>query len=463
VEVGDRAKTGEADRRAEMIFSGDELLRGDIVNTNQSYLGERLLDLSIFATHALSVTDDLSAMVTAIRDSLARSPVILVLSGGLGPTEDDLTREAAAEALGRPLEHHEDLLEQIRERFESRGVAMGDVNRKQALIPRGASVIPLTGTAPGFWVWQGGTLVVALPGVPWELKEMWEGVVEPLLRESPSAESTGDGAGDVAGPGNGAGAGAGGAAGAADVAGAPSTTGQTVRRIRTYGIGESTAAELLSEFDWHGADAAIGTRAAIDGLTIILRGAATPEGHRKLDAIQDRMLAILGERVYGVGGAGLPEIAGAALRKAGLTVAVAESCTGGLLGKRLTDLPGSSDYFLGGVTAYDNRVKIEVLGVPAGLLAQFGAVSEETAAAMAEGASRLMGADCALSTTGIAGPDGGSDEKPVGLVYVGSVVDGVTVVERLMLWGRRDQIRERAAYSALDLLRRRLLRRTAAR
>ncbi len=461
MEVGDRAKTGEADRRAEMIFSGDELLRGDIVNTNQSYLGERLLDLGIFATHALCVTDDLSAMVTAIRDSLARRPVILVLSGGLGPTEDDLTREAAAEALGRPLEHHEDLLEQIRERFESRGVAMGDVNRKQALIPRGASVIPLTGTAPGFWVWQGGTLVVALPGVPWELKEMWEGVVEPLLRERHGAESTGDGRGRDRGDGA---AGAGGAADtAADVAGGPSTTGQTVRRIRTYGIGESTAAELLSEFDWHGADAAIGTRAAIDGLTIILRGAATPEGHRKLDAIQERMLAILGERVYGVGGAGLPEIAGAALRKAGLTVAVAESCTGGLLGKRLTDLPGSSDYFLGGVTAYDNRVKIEVLGVPAGLLAQFGAVSEETAAAMAEGACRLMGADCALSTTGIAGPDGGSDEKPVGLVYVGSVVDGVTVVERLMLWGRRDQIRERAAYSALDLLRRRLLRRTAAR
>jgi nicotinamide-nucleotide amidase len=445
------SKTSETGRRAEMIFSGDELLRGDIVNTNQSYLGERLLDLGIFATHALCVTDDLAAMVAAIRESLARRPVVLVLSGGLGPTEDDLTREAVAEALGRPLEHHERLLEQIRERFESRGIVMGDVNRKQALIPRGASVIPLTGTAPGFWVRQDGTLLVALPGVPWELKEMWEGAVEPLLRERSGAGGAGGAAESAGAPG---------AEGVADARHSTAATGQVVRRIRTYGIGESTAAELLSEFDWHGADAAIGTRAAIDGLTIILRGAATPDGISKLDDIQEGVLAILGERVYGVDSAGLPEVAGAALHEAGLTVAVAESCTGGLLGKRLTDVPGSSDYFLGGVTAYDNQVKINVLDVPAGLLAQFGAVSEETAAAMAEGVCRLMGADCALSTTGIAGPDGGSEEKPVGLVYVGSVVDGVTKVERLLLWGRRDQIRERAAYSALDLLRRRMIRRS---
>ncbi len=159
---------------------------------------------------------------------------------------------------------------------------------------------------------------------------------------------------------------------------------------------------------------------------------------------------------------GLPEITGELLRRSGLTVAVAESCTGGLVAKRFTDVPGSSDYFVGGVTAYGNDVKTEVLGVPAQLLAAHGAVSEEVAAAMAEGAARLLRASCALSTTGVAGPDGGSEEKPVGLVFIGSVVHGVTEVERLRLFGRRDQIRERAALAALDLLRRRLLHETPA-
>ena len=233
------------DHAAEMIFTGDELLRGDAINTNQAYLGQRLLDLGIFATHALCVTDQLPAIVAAIRESLSRHPTVLVLSGGLGPTEDDLTREAAAEALHRPLEHHEDLLILIRERFASRGFTMGESNRKQASLPQGAAPIPISGTAPGFTVQQGDTLVVALPGVPWEFKEMWEGTVEPLLR-----------------------------------AGAGAQGGHAVRRIRTFGIGESMAAEMLSELSWRGADVEIGTRAQLDGLTVVLRGPATGEGSR---------------------------------------------------------------------------------------------------------------------------------------------------------------------------------------
>ena len=410
------------DSAGEMIFTGDELLRGDAVNTNQSYLGQRLLDLGILATRALCVVDDRQAIVAAIRESLARRPMVLILSGGLGPTEDDLTREAAAEALDRPLEHREDLLEGIRERFAARGFEMGPSNRKQASLPRGASPIPISGTAPGFTVRHGETLVVALPGVPWELKEMWQGTVEPLLRTSSSAER-----------------------------------GHAVRRIRTFGIGESMVAELLSGFEWRGSDVDIGTRANLDGLTVILRGTSSPKGLRKLDDIEARIRTILGERVFGEGSDGLPEITGELLRRAGLTVAAAESCTGGLVAKRFTDVPGSSDYFIGGVTAYTNRVKTEVLAVPALLLASHGAVSSEVAAAMAQGVGNLLGSDCALSTTGIAGPGGGSDDKPVGLVFIGSVVRGSTEVERLRLFGRRDQIRERAALAALDLLRRRLL------
>ena len=419
---------------AEMIFSGDELLRGDTLNTNQPYLGERLLELGIFATHALCVADDLQAMVAAIRDSLSRRPVILVLSGGLGPTEDDLTREAVAEALELPLEHHEELMEQIRDRFVSRGFTMTENNRKQALVPQGASAIPFAGTAPGFSLVHGDTLVVALPGVPWELKEMWEATVEPRLRshrgEGPSGRT--------------------------------GQNGQTVTRIRVFGLGESIAADMLKELDWHGRDVTIGTRAAIDGLTIIVRGQDTPEGTKASGAVVARIRELLGERVFGVDSDGLTEVTGELIQRSGLSIAVAESCTAGLLGKRLTDVPGSSDYFLGGVTAYSNQVKTDVLGVPERLLAQYGAVSEETAAAMAQGAQALLGADCALSTTGIAGPGGGTDEKPVGLVFIGSVVHGVTKVERYRLFGTRDQIRERAAYSALDLLRRRLLDETAA-
>ncbi len=414
------------DRNAELIFTGDELLRGDIVNTNQAYLGQRLLDLGIFATHAVSVSDDLGAIVAAIRDSLARRPEVLVLSGGLGPTEDDLTREATAEALGIPLEHHQDLLEQIRERFVSRGYAMGESNNKQAQLPRGATAIPISGTAPGFFLDRAGTLVVALPGVPWELKEMWESTIEPRL---------------AARPGSGA--------------------GHAVRRIRVFGVGESTAAEKLADLPWRGSDVEIGTRASLEELTIILRGPATPAGSKRLDEIQAQVCSVLGERVLGVDGPGLPEITGRLLLAAGLAVAVAESCTGGLVGKRLTDVPGSSDYFLGGITAYSNEVKTRVLGVPAELLAEHGAVSVEVAGAMAQGVQRLLSSDCTLSTTGVAGPGGGTEEKPVGLVFIGSVVDGVTEVERLRLFGRRDQIRERAALAALDLLRRRLIRRSA--
>ncbi len=270
------------DRNAEMIFSGDELLRGDIVNTNQAYLGQRLLDLGIFATHAVSVSDDLDAMVTAIRDALSRRPEVLVLSGGLGPTEDDLTREATAEALGRPLEFQADLLEKISEKFAARGFTMTDSNRKQALLPRGATAIPLSGTAPGFMIEHEGTLVVALPGVPWELKEMWERTVEPRLS---MREESG--------------------------------TGHAVRRIRTFGIGESIAAERLADVPWRGSDVEIGTRASLEDLTIILRGPATPAGAQRLDELEAKVRAALGERVFGVDSPGLPEITGGLLLETG--------------------------------------------------------------------------------------------------------------------------------------------------
>ncbi|HLA81358.1 MAG TPA: competence/damage-inducible protein A [Thermoleophilia bacterium] len=409
---------------AEMIFTGDELLRGDAINTNQAFLGEKLIDLGIFAARALCIADDQAAIASAIRESLAREPLVLILSGGLGPTDDDLTREAVAEALGVPLELHRDLLEEIREKFASRGYIMGDSNRKQAFLPRGAAAIPIAGTAPGLSIQYGRTLIAALPGVPWEMEEMWTGTVEPLVRAL-----------------------------------ADSVNGRShvVRRIRTFGIGESSVADLLTEFEWRGSLVEIGTRAKLDGLWVILRGMDSPEGLSALEATQARIIELLGDKVLGVDCEGLPELVGDLIRNAGMTLAVAESCTGGLLGKRVTDVPGSSDYFLGGVISYSNAVKTKVLGVPEETLAAHGAVSPEVAKAMASGVAAFLGSDCALSITGVAGPGGGTEEKPIGLVYVGSVLGEAVEVERLWLWGRRDQVRERAALSALDILRRRLL------
>ena len=408
---------------AEMIFTGDELLRGDAVNTNQTFLGERLLELGILTTRAVCVPDSTSGIVSEIRASLERKPEILVLSGGLGPTEDDLTREAVSAALNAPLRLHEDLLQKINGFFVSRSYSMSEANRKQAFLPEGATAIPFAGTAPGFYISSGDTLVVALPGVPWELEQMWIATVEPLLDGERFKNRS---------------------------------IGHDVRRIRTFGIGESALAELLSGFDWHDEFVTMGTRANLAGVSLILRGRASEAGRARLDETQRQVAALLGEHIYSMRGQTLPEVVGELLRSAGLTVATAESCTGGLVGRLLTDVSGSSDYFMGGVIAYDNSVKIRVLDVPESTLATVGAVSAETAAAMAQGAAKLLSTECALSTTGVAGPGGGTEEKPVGTVFIGSVMDGETEVEELHLFGDRGQIRERSAYAALDLLRRRL-------
>jgi len=354
----------------------------------------------------------------------------VILSGGLGPTEDDLTREAVSSALGRPLEHHDELLVQIQARFTQLGIHMGDSNRKQALIPEGATVISFIGTAPGFWLVSGDTLVAALPGVPRELATMWTETVEPLVRSRLREAQAKDGR---------------------------SEQGVIVRRLRVYGIGESTLAELLSDIPWRGHGVDIGTRAALDGLTLILRAQPTAEAHAMLAHIEEQVRDILGTKIYGTGDADLAGVVGGLLRDRGLTVASAESCTGGLVAKRLTDIPGSSDYFLGGVVAYSNPLKTALLDVEPALLDEHGAVSEEVAAAMAVGVRRRLGADCAISTTGIAGPGGGSAEKPIGLVYIGTALGDDVQVRSYTMFRSREEIRTRTAQTALDLFRRRFL------
>jgi len=412
---------------AEMIFSGDELLRGDTLNSNQAWLGERLLDLGVFATRALSVTDEQASIVEAIHLSLSHRPDVLVLSGGLGPTDDDLTREAVAEALGRRLIEQADLLRQIEARFEQLGMTMSDTNRKQALLPAGSAAIPMLGTAPGFWLVEGPTLVVALPGVPRELQSMWEEHVEPLLqaRLCDSSDHLGGAA--------------------------------IVRYLRVYGMGESTLAEALRGLSWRGGPVEIGTRADLSGLELVLRARPTAEATAEMAALEGQVRQILGDKVFGTREDSLAGVVGRLLRERGLTLVTAESCTGGLIAKLLTDVPGSSEYFAGGVVSYSNRLKSSLLGIDPMLIDTHGAVSEPVAAAMAEGARTRLGADCALAVTGIAGPGGGTAEKPVGLVYVGTAVGFDVRVRRFTLFRGRDEIRQRSAYTALDVLRRRLL------
>ena len=411
---------------AEMIFTGDELLRGDTLNTNQTYLGERLLDLGLFATHALSVTDDLQAIADALQQALLRRPEVIIISGGLGPTEDDLTREAVGAGLGRPLVEHEDLWEEIGTRFAMLNLPLSETNRKQALLPEGAIAIPLVGTAPGFWFVEGDTVVAALPGVPRELRQMYSDTLEPILR----ARLGGDA-----------------------LVGAPGL----VRRLRLYGIGESSLAEALQELPWRSDGIDIGTRADTDGVTLILRARPGAGAQSLLDSVEAEAREILGIKVYGTGSDTLSAVVGRLLLARRFTLATAESCTGGLVAKKLTDVPGSSRTFVGGVVAYSNLLKMSLLDVPAALLERHGAVSEEVAAAMVEGVRSRLGADCAISITGIAGPDGATADKPVGLVYIGTMVGFQVQVRRFTLFRTRDEIRERAAQTSLDILRRRLL------
>ncbi|HZK49383.1 MAG TPA: competence/damage-inducible protein A [Thermoleophilia bacterium] len=410
---------------AELIFTGDELLRGDIVNTNQAYLGERLLELGVFATHAVSVTDDREAISRAIVSSLLRHPDILILSGGLGPTEDDLTREAVSDALNRPLVLHEELLELIRERFRMLDIHMGESNRKQALIPTGAQAIPIVGTAPGFWIEDGETLIAALPGVPRELEQMWTGTLGPLVSHR---------------------------LGQREPAGEPA-----VRRLRLHGIGESTLADVLSEIPWRGEGVEIGTRASLDGITLILRAQPDRNSRERLAEVEERVRDVLGAKIFGADDETLAGVLGSLLRDRGLTLATAESCTGGLVAKRLTDQAGSSDFFLGGVVTYGDALKTQLLGVDPDLLREHGAVSEEVALAMARGARERLGATCSIAVTGIAGPTGGTASKPVGLVYVATAIGDEVLARRFNMFRSRDEIRERTAYAALDVLRRRLL------
>jgi nicotinamide-nucleotide amidase len=410
---------------AEIIAVGSEMLTPQRVDTNSLWLTGELNNLGVEVVSKSVIGDDRDRLAAAVRQALSRS-AILVLSGGLGPTEDDVTREAVALALDRKLVFHPDIADALTHRFAQMKRTMHAINKRQAFVIEGADVLPNDrGTAPGQWVEESGAIAMLLPGPPHELKAMFERQCLPRLARI-----------------------------------VPRQVIKTVL-LRVTGISESELDGLISPVYKKYTNPATTILAANGDLQVHLRArcASEAETDRLLAEVAAPIELILGDKVYSRNGDPLEVVVGDLLRASHSTVAVAESCTGGMLGERFTSVAGSSDYFAGGFITYSNDMKMELLGVPPDILRQHGAVSRETAEAMAAGARRRANSTYAVAITGIAGPGGGTEEKPVGTVWV-AVADasGAHALHRRFL-GDRARIRVFTTQMALDLLRRHLQKR----
>lgn len=406
--------------RAELVMIGTELLLGQTVDTNAAYMAEQLAANGINVYFKATVGDNWTRLAGVLTQALTRADVVIT-SGGLGPTDDDLTREVVSAVLRRPLVEDEQALQTIESWFRNSGRTMPASNRKQALVPEGARVITNGhGTAPGFIVEHDGKLIVSVPGVPHEMRAMVENGVLPYLRRHFQLEGT-----------------------------------LYSRNLKFYGIGESALEEKLRDL-FRSTNPTVAPYAGMGEVKVRLttRARSAEEAEQMFAPVEQEIIRRVGEYMYGVGDDTMEIVAGRALREAGWTVALAESCTGGLVAKRLTDVPGSSTYFLGGVVAYSNDAKMQLLGVSEDALREHGAVSAQVAEEMAAGAARRFGATIGVSVTGIAGPDGGSEAKPVGLVFIGCAVRGKVHSYRFQFSGDRERVRRWTAQAALDVIRR---------
>jgi nicotinamide-nucleotide amidase len=421
----------------EIITIGDELLRGEIVDSNKARIADRLLLLDVECRYQVSVLDDPADMQDAFRRAAQRSDLVLV-SGGLGPTRDDLTTEVLAATFDRELELDEVSLEEIRAFFTRVSSEMADVNRKQALFPAGAEILknPI-GTAPGFSIRAGGAVFFSMPGVPRELDKMMDEQVLPRVEALLSSNSEASG-------------------------GAAERRVVRAALLRTFGMGESTLEAELSDIARDG-EVELGFRTSFPDnfLRPFARAKSAEQADARIAQVVEAIRSRLGPIVYGEGNDSMESVVGDLLRESGRSLATAESCTGGLIAERITDVPGSSAYFRGGVVAYSNQAKASLLGVPTALLEAHGAVSEPVVRAMAAGARERFGSDFAVATSGISGPDGGTPEKPVGLVWIAIArdVDGKAEVHADSFVFPVDRSRHRglSAQVALDWIRRSLL------
>ena len=411
-------------KSAEILTIGTEILLGDLLDTNAAWISGRLAALGVSIYRHTTVGDNKKRITAALEEAVSRADLVIT-TGGLGPTSDDLTNACLGEAAGREMVEYPEARRHVDEMFKRFGRTPTQSNYKQALFPEGSELIPNpAGTAMGAMLELDGALVATFPGVPGEMKGMFEETLEPLIKER--------------------------------------SEGSILSRTLWFtGIGESALAEKVQDL----LDASDPTVAPLAGqgkvrLRITTRAATTEEAEEKIAPVADEILSRLGDYYFGEDDETLESAIGKLLTGRGETLALAESCTGGLLAKRLTDRAGSSAFFTEGLVTYSNEAKERLLGVPHELLVQHGAVSEPVAKAMAEGVRKTAGTDYGLSVTGVAGPDGGSEEKPVGLVFVGVSDEKGTEVERLDLsaWRRsREAVRERSANRAFDLLRHRIL------
>ena len=417
--------------KAEIVAVGSEMLTPTHVDTNSLFITERLNEIGIDLQGKSVAGDDRAALSAMLGDALRRSD-LLIVTGGLGPTDDDLTRDVVADLIGRPLEYHAEIFEAIEKRFAARGMRTPQINRRQAMVPRGAVVLPnRNGTAPGLWMEHDGKFIVLLPGPPREMRPMLDTVIEERLLPH---------VGEC----------------------------RLFRRLlRITGQSESSVEEKMQPLyaRWLADDPRITTTILASlgqielHLTVIAGGAEA--GHRALDAAVTEVAEIIGADLFSTGGETMQQVVGELCRSRGLHIAAAESCTGGLVMTRLTEVPGSSDYVDRGIVVYTNQSKTDLLGVPPDLVSAHGAVSERVADAMARGMLRVSTADIAVGITGIAGPAGGTPEKPVGRVVIAAAWRrGDTADSRVRTFnfvGGRDMVRFQASQAALDMVRRWLM------
>jgi nicotinamide-nucleotide amidase len=405
---------------AAIICVGNELLNGQTIDTNSNWLQEKLLTASIPVIYNCIVGDVVEDIKCAIEYAFSKADIILI-TGGLGPTDDDLTRNGIAKFLGVELEYHPKIFEEIKNFFTIRNYPMPEKNKIQAYLPAGTSEIENNlGTAPGILYKKDKKIIAAFPGVPAEMKKMFDEAILPRLQKLAGNECI------------------------------------IIKKIRCIGAGESTIAEMLGDLMKRNRNPQINCTVdcGIITLYVVARSEDKEQAEKMASEDIQTINSLLGSLVYGFDDQTLAEVVGKKLLEKKKTLAVAESCTGGLIAKMITDVPGSSQYFLGGWITYSNEAKISQLGVKKQLIEQFGAVSSEVATQMAAAARKKSGADYALAVSGIAGPTGGTEQKPVGLVYI-SVALPTGIYTQKSLFGprNRDFIRQRAAQTALNLLR----------
>lgn len=404
----------------EIVSTGSELLLGQIINTNAPYLAQKLNEIGYDAVYQSTVGDNRQRMASVLSIALERADIVIT-SGGLGPTRGDITKEVTAELLGRPMYLHDESVEHIKGFFERRRLTMSQNNLRQAMMPEGAIVVKnFRGTAPGVVLEHEGKTIIHLPGPPMELEYMFENGIRPYL-----ANRFGN-------------------------------QGMIVSKVlRTFGLGESALEERIHDYilAQKNPTLALLARSGEIHVRLTAKGETADHAHRLIGELEPKIRERIGEFVFGTDGQGLEQVVGEELTAKKYTLALAESCTGGAVSARLTDIPGSSAYLIGSIVSYSNPIKSGFVGVPESILEEKGAVSEETALAMAEGIRERFGADIGVGVTGIAGPGGGTEAKPVGLVYIAVAGPDGTVVEEERFVGQRNVIRTRTVNAALNLVR----------